>query len=67
MVRFMLWGNFLLFANYLIYRSTAAYQKYCALFDKSTKIGTHVDYYLLIIFGYGGAHNCTRSSHSNSL
>ena len=46
--------------------STAAYQKYCALFDKSTKIGTHVDYYLIIIFGYGGTPNCTRSSHSNS-
>ena len=43
------------------------YQKYCARFDKSTKIGTHVDYYLTIIFGYGGTHNCTHSSHSNSL
>ena len=47
--------------------NAAAYQNYCALFDKSTKIGTHVDYYLTIMFGYGGTHNCTHGSYSNNL
>jgi len=31
--------------------SSPTYQAYCALFDKSTKIGTHVDYHLINILG----------------
>ena len=47
--------------------SAAANQKNRALFDKSTKIGAHVDYHPINIFGYGSAHRCTLGSHSNSL
>ena len=47
--------------------SEAAKQKNCALFDKSTKFGTHVDYHQINIFGYGGAHKCTHGDHSNGF
>ena len=47
--------------------SAAAYQKYCALFDKSTKIGTLEENHLINIFGYGGTRKCTHGSHSNPL
>jgi len=47
--------------------SAAAYPKYYALFDKSTKIGTHVDYHLINVFGYGGDHQCTHGDHGKKL
>ena len=47
--------------------SEAAKQKNCALFDKSTKFGTHVEYHQINIFGYGGAHKCTHGDHSNGF
>jgi len=45
--------------------SVAAYQKNCALFDKSTEFGTRVDYHQRNIFGYGGSHKYTHDDHSN--
>ena len=36
-------------------------KKNCALFDKSTKFGTHVDYHQINIFGYGGVYKCMYS------
>jgi len=50
-----------------MYCSIAAYPKYCALFDKSTKIGTQVDYHLINIFGYGGNHRYTDGDHGERL
>jgi len=50
-----------------MYYSIAAYPKYCALFDKSTKIGTQVDYHLINIFGYRGDHQCTHGDHGKRL
>ena len=41
------------------------FETYCALFDKSTKIGTHVEQYLENIFGYGGAHENTRDGRGS--
>jgi len=51
----------------MMHYSAAAYPKYCTLFDKSTRIGTHVDYHLTNIFGYGGNHQCTHGDHGNRL
>ena len=48
-------------------RPSPKYQDYCALFDKSTKIGTYADYHLISIFGNGGAPKCARGDHSNHL
>jgi len=42
-------------------------QAYCALFDRSTKIGTDVDYHLRKIFVYGGTHKSAHGGHSNRL
>ena len=53
--------------SYSVSVVAVAYQKYCAPFDKSTKIGTLVDNHLINIFGCGGAHKCTHGSHSNTL
>ena len=53
--------------KYVYSSSTAAYQKYCALSDKSTKSGTPVENHLINIFGYGGACKCTHGSHNNIL
>ena len=47
--------------------TTKYYQEYCALFDKSTKIGARVDFHLINIFGYGGAPKYTCGIHCNAL
>jgi len=36
-------------------------------FDKRIKIGTLVDYHLINIFGYEGAHRCPHGDHSNGF
>ena len=36
-------------------------------FDKSTKIGTHVDFHLIKNFGYGGTLKYPHGGHSNRL
>ena len=48
-------------------KKPALYQKNCALFDKSIKFGTHVDYNQRNIFGYESAHKCTYGDHSNGF
>jgi len=50
----------------LVQRHSPTYQAYYAL-DKSTKIGTHVDYHLINVLEYGGAHQCTHSDHGNNF
>ena len=51
----------------LVQRHSPKYQDYCALFDKSTKIGTYSDYHLISIFGYGGTPKCAPDDHSSCL
>ena len=48
-------------------RLSSKYQANCALFDKSTKIGTHVDFHLIKNFGYGGTLKYPHGGHSNRL
>ena len=48
-------------------RLSSTYQANCALFDKSTKIGTHVNFHLINNFGYGGTLKYPHGGHSNRL
>ena len=51
----------------VVQRLSSTYQANCALFDKSIKIGTHVDFHLIKIFGYGGTLKYPHGGHSNIL
>ena len=58
---------FSLIILFIVQPQSSTYQANCALFDKSTKIGTHVDFYLIKIFGYGGALKYPHGDHSKRL
>jgi len=51
----------------VVQRLSSTYQANCALFDRSTKIGTHVDFHLTKNFGYGGTLKYPHGGHSNIL
>ena len=51
----------------LMQRLSSTYQANRALFNKSTQIGTHVDFHLIKIFGYGDTLKYHHGGHSNRL
>ena len=51
----------------IVQRLSSTYQGNCALFDKSTKIGTHADFHLIKKFGYRGTLKYPHGGHSNRL
>ena len=51
----------LLLSKILVQRHSKKYETNCSNCSKSTKIGTHVDSYILNNFGYGGIQDSPRS------